>query len=945
MNLPTSPEQTGAELSSLSLIQNMVQRDPSLAPESKSQTSLDSIGGLYNWDEAQFCPPAGSFYTHSIFDTPVIPRGTPVPAATTPSARRKSTVGDRLAVPAGRPRSDSVVTSEDESSAVEAADLESGEEQEVVEEEETAEEAGKSRKGSCKTLPAKEGVASLDFFATETSAKDRRSYCPFYASKTDASLLSGSDGRLYVDTDPLADFEPDLGDHQADGSLYLDDEEDIFGQSSSKTTTATAAHDKVTLPPGGKDWNKEFRAALDMEDSLERHVELTKMTNDFCYAALSFAKIIIAELPLPFEAKSLKPLSVGGVAGGLKYAVNGILFKIAQDTLVSSNPPVWMYGGLEGPNDEAAIRAAHGELNGAECYYSTYLSDLNIPLISLITYRGFTITAMSILPVDKSTICYGSADGGRTVHDSDEQLNQLMDLAGQKLNLLKHQVGSSDVWISGPGDIEGHKGFDGRYYLLDFGRVMPPEAPSVDPEERRQDSRSVFYKFLRREFVTYSYYFRKGIKLCSDAFTNWDTISKPEVAKENAQTVRNATDYLFQVVAPEHARVLDEQAKEMLAHSSSGQLYDSSKFASLLRTLNRFTASYIFHGAGLNCRHMGRVLEHVRTPELKQVLLAGIAARAIKRTIETKMRQTMATISYPSACFEGIIVEHLNATLLCKTAERFWQEELPDQIEKLFPRALGGNPRAAKLMQQLDIPLTLVSLSLRLNITFTKRFKMDVVSCRQLGSLSMDVRDIKQFQAKIRNHYLIELSFADRDLKIADLHTEPATVARLMAYSRKAFLRLKKKLPFCPVLSEKLAFAYAREGLFHFSSRQNYEKARSLLRKACVHYEVAMASPLYKFSGYQGVFQRYYICLHHLSKTLKQLGEDHDAEQVNKLSLETHAMFDPEIKDYSEEQMLKMSAASLLPRLPEIQSMFACIPQRENMNCRDAAETYSESTA
>ncbi len=68
-----------------------------------------------------------------------------------------------------------------------------------------------------------------------------------------------------------------------------------------------------------------------------------------------------------------------------------------------------------------------------------------------------------------------------------------MEVAFKKLNLDSHLV--KDCIIYGyvpipknfkngfltccrPGDIEGHKGSDGKYYVLDFGRVMPPEAPS-----------------------------------------------------------------------------------------------------------------------------------------------------------------------------------------------------------------------------------------------------------------------------------------------------------------------------------------------------------------------------------------------------------------------------------------------------------------------------------
>jgi hypothetical protein len=38
------------------------------------------------------------------------------------------------------------------------------------------------------------------------------------------------------------------------------------------------------------------------------------------------------------------------------------------------------------------------------------------------------------------------------------------------------------VMIHGPGDIEGHCGGDGRYYVLDFGRTFPPEYPNLDLE-------------------------------------------------------------------------------------------------------------------------------------------------------------------------------------------------------------------------------------------------------------------------------------------------------------------------------------------------------------------------------------------------------------------------------------------------------------------------------
>ena len=123
---------------------------------------------------------------------------------------------------------------------------------------------------------------------------------------------------------------------------------------------------------------------------------------------------------------------------------------------------------------------------------------------------------MSILPISKDTIRYGSADGGKTIHCDDESkttrvsniggsvltldLTRMMEAAGSAMNLKAHVVTGleENVTIRGPGDIEGHLGnkfvdflppsfpssspslpplgMDGKYYVVDFGRTFPPEA-------------------------------------------------------------------------------------------------------------------------------------------------------------------------------------------------------------------------------------------------------------------------------------------------------------------------------------------------------------------------------------------------------------------------------------------------------------------------------------
>jgi hypothetical protein len=79
------------------------------------------------------------------------------------------------------------------------------------------------------------------------------------------------------------------------------------------------------------------------------------------------------------------------------------------------------------------------------------------------------------------------------------------------LNLKEHNVGrSSLVPIYGPADIEGHKGIDGRYYLLDFARYMPPEPPV------KHLRGCILYRLLRPELVK-----KFGKPLSADSFSKF----------------------------------------------------------------------------------------------------------------------------------------------------------------------------------------------------------------------------------------------------------------------------------------------------------------------------------------------------------------------------------------------------------------------------------------
>jgi hypothetical protein len=92
---------------------------------------------------------------------------------------------------------------------------------------------------------------------------------------------------------------------------------------------------------------------------------------------------------------------------------------------------------------------------------------------------------------------YGSSDAGATIHTDNAFVNEKMKAISQRLNLKEHRVGPKflDKKISTPVDLEAHYGFDGKYYLLDFSRLLPP----TTPDEKVPSS--YLFKLMRPELV------------------------------------------------------------------------------------------------------------------------------------------------------------------------------------------------------------------------------------------------------------------------------------------------------------------------------------------------------------------------------------------------------------------------------------------------------------
>jgi hypothetical protein len=72
---------------------------------------------------------------------------------------------------------------------------------------------------------------------------------------------------------------------------------------------------------------------------------------------------------------------------------------------------------------------------------------------------------MSILPIlGDDTLIYGTSNGGETVHNSDPVFNEEVLKLARFLNLKTHYIQLQEIHTAV--DCEGHKGLDGRYYMV-----------------------------------------------------------------------------------------------------------------------------------------------------------------------------------------------------------------------------------------------------------------------------------------------------------------------------------------------------------------------------------------------------------------------------------------------------------------------------------------------
>lgn len=132
--------------------------------------------------------------------------------------------------------------------------------------------------------------------------------------------------------------------------------------------------------------------------------------------------------------------------------------------------------------DVAAFVAPRNDLHGVRIYSAVDLEGLYTLGTVVVDYRGYRVTAQSIIPGilerdQEQSVVYGSIDFGKTVLSHPKYL-ELLRKAGNHLKILPHSVlneRDEPVELCSSVECKGIIGNDGRHYILDLLRTFPPD--------------------------------------------------------------------------------------------------------------------------------------------------------------------------------------------------------------------------------------------------------------------------------------------------------------------------------------------------------------------------------------------------------------------------------------------------------------------------------------
>lgn len=224
------------------------------------------------------------------------------------------------------------------------------------------------------------------------------------------------------------------------------------------------------IPGQTRDWNEELQTTRELPrknlpERLLRERAIFKVHSDFVAAATRGAMAVIDG--------NVMAINPGEETKMQMFIWNNIFFSLGFDVRDH-------YKELGG--DAAAFVAPKNDLQGVRVYSAVDLPGLYTLGTVVIDYRGYRVTAQSIIPgilerEQEQSVVYGSIDFGKTVISHPKYM-ELLSKAAHQLKILPHKVlndKEEEVELCSSVECKGIIGNDGRHYILDLLRTFPPD--------------------------------------------------------------------------------------------------------------------------------------------------------------------------------------------------------------------------------------------------------------------------------------------------------------------------------------------------------------------------------------------------------------------------------------------------------------------------------------
>ncbi|XP_055951355.1 clustered mitochondria protein homolog [Argiope bruennichi] len=242
------------------------------------------------------------------------------------------------------------------------------------------------------------------------------------------------------------------------------------------------------IPGQTRDWNEELQTTRELPrntlpERLVRERAIFKVHSDFVTAATRGAMAVVDG--------NVMALNPGEETKMQMFIWNNIFFSLGFDVRDHYK---------EVGGDAAAFSAPNNDLQGVRAYNAVDVEGLYTLGTVVIDYRGYRVTAQSIIPgilerEQEHSVVYGSVDFGKTVLTHPKYL-EMLNKAGQPLKIQPHKVlneKDEEVELCSSVECKGIIGNDGRHYILDLLRTFPPDVNFLilDSEELSKEAQAL----------------------------------------------------------------------------------------------------------------------------------------------------------------------------------------------------------------------------------------------------------------------------------------------------------------------------------------------------------------------------------------------------------------------------------------------------------------------